>query len=68
MMYAIRNRRTKKWVYGTDYRYHPYHQRTSKDQAITYDDLEYAEWDFRHRKCGKDYEIIECELIEKGKL
>lgn len=28
-MYAIRNKKTGLWLYGTDYRYNPPHQRTS---------------------------------------
>ena len=63
-MYAIRNRRTKKWVYGTDYRYSPHRQRTSFDCALTYDDYEQAQLDYRHRQCGKDYEIISVIITE----
>lgn len=29
MFYAIRSKRTKKYITGTDYRYFPHHQRTS---------------------------------------
>lgn len=57
-MYAIRNKRTKKWVYGTDYRYSPRRQRTSFDRALTYKDYGHAEIDFMCRQCGKDYEIV----------
>lgn len=58
-MFAIINKRTLKFVYGTDYRYHPYHQRTSYDWMITMQDREDAEYEFRHRQCGKDYVIVE---------
>ena len=29
MFYAIRNKKTKKYITGTDYRYFPHHQRTN---------------------------------------
>lgn len=61
-MYAIRNKRTKKWLYGTDYRRCPPIQRTSFNQAITFEDLEEAEHQFKRRQCGKDYVIVEVEL------
>ena len=61
-MFAIINKKTKEWVFGTDYRYHPPHQRISTEQALTYYDREYAEVDFKVRKCNKNYEIVEVEL------
>ena len=57
-MYAIRNRRTKKYVYGTDRRYFPRHQRTSAEKALIYETYSEAEHDFMARQCGKEYEII----------
>ena len=63
-MYAIRNRRTKKWVYGTDYRYSPRRQRTSFDRALTYEDFDDAKLDFMYRQCGKDYEIVPVVITE----
>ncbi len=63
-MYAIRNKRTGKWVCGTDYRYSPRRQRTSHSQALTYEDRELAELDFRYRKCSKEYQIVKVALIE----
>ena len=33
-MYAIQNIRTGKFVYGTDYRFYPPHQRTSKTNCL----------------------------------
>ena len=63
-MYAIRNKRTCLWLYGTDYRYNPPHQRTDYRQALTYPDKESAELDFKHRKCGKDYEIVRVIIKE----
>lgn len=57
-MYAIQNIKTGKFVYGTDYRYFPYRQRTSNDCMLTYDFLFAAQSDFLHRKCGKNYKIV----------
>jgi hypothetical protein len=58
MPYAIRNRRTKKFVTGTDYRYFPPHQITSTDSAYIYEDEECAIHGKNIRGCGKDYEIV----------
>lgn len=63
-MYAIRNKRTKKWVYGTDYRYSPRRQRTSFDRALTYENYDRAKLDFIGRQCGKDYEIVTVVITE----
>lgn len=63
-MYAIRNKRTKKWVYGTDYRYSPRRQRTSFDRALTYEDFEHAKLAFVCRQCGKDYEVVPVVITE----
>lgn len=77
-MYAIQNKRTKKWVYGTDFR--STHKRSKKfkdpwkskwghrqftsfDMALTWDDLEYTKYEFFHRGCGEDYEIVEVKLM-----
>lgn len=82
-MYAIRNKKTKKWVYGTDFEeafyydnqptfyshaYISYSQRTSFDQALTFDTLSYAIAEFNHRGCGNDYEIVKVKLIVDGGL
>ena len=58
--YAIRNKQTGRWVYGTDYRYHPHRQVTSEDRFIVYPTLEDAKQDFVFRRCGKNYQI--CRL------
>lgn len=63
-MFAIQNIKTGKFLYGTDYRYFPPHQRTSKNQALTYDSLARAKADFRGRKCGKDYRVVCLKTIE----
>lgn len=61
-MYAIRNKRTRKWLFGTDFRYRPRRQRTSEDQARTWETYEEACLDFKLRGCGKDYEIVPVRL------
>lgn len=58
--YAIRNKQTGRWVYGTDYRYHPRRQMTSENRFIVYPTLEAAKQDFKFRHCGKAYQI--CKL------
>lgn len=63
-MYAIQNIKTGKFVFGTDYRYYPRHQRTSFEQMLTYDEYYFAECDFIHRGCGKDYRIVELEPVK----
>lgn len=62
-MWAIRNKRTKKWLYGTDYRRNPATQRTSDNKAITFETLEEAEHAYRLRGCGKSYVIVPVEII-----
>lgn len=61
-MYAIRNKRTKKWVYGTDYNYSPPRQRTSFYTAVLFEDETDAKRAFKLRCCGKDYEIVPVRL------
>jgi hypothetical protein len=64
-MYAIQNIRTGKFVYGTDYRFYPPHQRTSKTKLLTYSSLAEAAHDFWvKRKCGKDYRIVVLEKVK----
>ena len=63
-MWAIRNRRTKKWVYGTDYRYRPRHQRTSNEMALTYETQNEALHDMKMRECGKDYKAVPVRFEE----
>ena len=58
MSWAIRNRKTRKFVYGTDYRFFPPHQRTDYNKAILYGTQEEAESDLRWRRCGKFYEVV----------
>lgn len=63
-MYAIQNIKTGKFVYGTDYRYYPRRQRTSFEKMLTYDELFFAECDFKSRRCGRDYRIVELEPVK----
>jgi hypothetical protein len=63
-MFAIQNQRTGKFVYGTDYRYYPRHQRTDFERMLTYDEYRFAEWDFLSRECSKDYRIVELEPVK----
>lgn len=67
-MYAIQNKRTKKFVYGTDYRMTPHRQFTSKDEMLTFEYLDSCEQEFEHRQCGKEYRIVEVEITVKDKI
>ena len=66
-MYAIINKKTKQFVYGTDYRQrynnNTAKQRTSLDEALTYSCKEQAEVDMRCRHMSNDYEVIEVKLL-----
>lgn len=63
-MFTIQNRRTGKFVYGTDFNYNPPRQRTDFNRMLTYDDYTSAEVDFWHRGCGKVYRIVELEPVK----
>lgn len=65
MPYAIRNRRTKKWWYGTDYRYHPVHQRTDTERCMVFETHEIAKLTMMCRGCGRDYEVVKVEVKEE---
>lgn len=58
MPYAIRNKRTKKYVFGTDYRYNPRHQRTDPDIGLIFRTEQDAMLEMRIRGCGKQYEVV----------
>ncbi len=71
-MYAIRHKKTKAWVYGTDYRYHhdrkdkrrSFSQCTSFERALTFEDLPNAAFEFDVRGCSpRYYEIVEVSLV-----
>lgn len=66
-MYAIINKKTKKFVCGTDRRqFYPqtrtFKQITSEHQALTYSDKEFAEIDMMSRRMSRDYEVVEVKL------
>ncbi|MBQ3543427.1 MAG: hypothetical protein IJA34_00320 [Lachnospiraceae bacterium] len=63
-MFAIINQKTDKFVYGTDYRYNPPHQRTSNKEMLTFPNKERAFFEFRNRQCGKDYAVVVLKKIE----
>ena len=67
-MYAIINKKTKKFVCGTDRRQfysktRSFKQITSTEQALTYEHKEYAEMDVMGRRMSSDYEVVEVKLI-----
>lgn len=63
-MFAIQNIKTGDFVYGTDFRYSPPHQRTSNRQMLTFATLHEARGAFLTRKCGKDYRIVCLKTIQ----
>lgn len=63
-MFAIQNRKTGKFVYGTNYCYYPRHQRTDFERMLTYDEYSFAESDFLSRGCSKDYRIVELKPVK----
>ena len=66
-MYAIRHKRTKKFVYGTDKRYNPFRQRTSHKNALLFEyDFEVETAFLTRRMSKKNYEIVPVELVVKG--
>lgn len=67
-MYAIQNIKTGKFVYGTDYRHFPRHQRTSFEQMLTFEEYDFAESAFLSRGCGKDYRIVELEPVRVKRI
>lgn len=61
-MYAIINKRTKKWLYGTWWQNGRIVQRTSEDNAKLFEWHFEAETEFKRRCCGKDYKIVPVRL------
>lgn len=57
-MYAIRNRKTNKYIYGTDFRFSPPRQRCSENAMRVYEYLFEAVLEYKRRRCGRDYEIV----------
>ncbi len=69
VMFAIKNIKTGKFVFGTDYRYSPPHQRTSNTQMFTYDSLASAKVGFISRKCSKRYyRIVVLKPVEVDRI
>ena len=56
------NRRTGKFVYGTDRRYSPPHQLTSDSQALTFPTERKAKLELEFRECSKDYIVVPVTL------
>lgn len=65
-MWAIRNKKTMRWLYGTDYHHWPNRQRTSSSRAMIFCSKGQASFELKARGCGKDYEVVRVELIAKG--
>lgn len=62
-MYAIINIRTKKFLYGTNFRVSPCTQRISTDKAMLFGDTLEAEMEFKRRGCNNStYKIVEVKL------
>lgn len=62
------NIKTGKFIYGTDFRYRPHRQKTSKAQMLTYPTQEEAELAFKYRGCGNDYRIVVLKTIEVKRI
>jgi hypothetical protein len=64
-MFAIRNRRTRQWLFGTDWNYNPPRQRLANDWAEVFRSREQGEFEFRRRQCSeKTYRLCEVQIIE----
>lgn len=61
-MWAIRNKRTGKWLYGTWRQDVRIIQRTSENRALLLSTEEDALYEMRIRKCGKSYEAVPVRL------
>lgn len=61
--YAIRNKRTKKYVKGFDYRYHPIRKILTDNQPRLFHDLEEVEFEFSlNRYDPKFYEVVKLSI------
>ncbi len=58
-VYAIVNKKTRKYVCGTNLRVTPHEQYTAYDEMLIFNDLPTAINAFNSRQCGDDYEIVE---------
>lgn len=62
-MWAIRHKKTGRWVYGTDFRMQPHHQKTSEECALTFESSFDACVAFDSRDCSRTlYEVVEVRL------
>lgn len=64
MVWAIKNKKTGKWLYGTDFRGSKKKQRCSKERAELWDTKELAESNIRWRGCGKNYQAVPVQIVE----
>lgn len=60
--YAIQHKKTKKFVYATDFSMAIPIQRTSYNKAALWSDRELAEIDKKARKCGNLYQIVKIKM------
>lgn len=60
--YAIINTQTGKYVWGTDYRYHPPQQRTSDSRVLIFGSQIEADQARLVRRCGKKYKTCAVEI------
>ena len=64
-MFAIRSKKDKRWVYGTDYRYNPPRQKLSYEEVKIYKDEATALVDARFRQINfNKYQLVSVGLIE----
>ena len=62
-MWAIKNKHTNEWVYGTCFGYPKNTQRTSNEKAMLFEDEREVLTEFERRDCGGDFEICEVKLV-----
>lgn len=64
-MFAIRNKKDNRWVYGTDYRSNPPKQRLSNNKALLFEEQEDALLELALRRMNRErYEVVEVKLVE----
>ena len=64
MTWAIKNSNTGKWLYGTKYGHGQNTQNTSYNRIQTWETKELAEIEYLYRKCGKEYKVVQVEIVE----
>ena len=65
-MYAIKNKLTGKWLYGTDFRTSKPVQRTSENRCMIFETYEDAKLEVDRRRCSRNYQIVKVKVIEDG--